>query len=172
MEAYRYADLDSILELFGHIRAANPLIEVRIHLADMLQPDDYTGHLVLIGGTDWNPVFSSSARRLNLPVRQLGRESDADVGGFDVGGARHLPIIDNGRLEEDTALFYRGRNPYNRRCTVTLCSGAFVGGTYGAVRALTDKRFRDTNEDFIAERFGTRVPLGSSSGWRWRTVSH
>jgi hypothetical protein len=27
-------------------------------------------------------------------------------------------------------------------------------GTYGAVRALTDKRFRDRNREYLRERFG------------------
>jgi hypothetical protein len=27
-------------------------------------------------------------------------------------------------------------------------------GTYGAVRALTDARFRDRNEDYVRQRFG------------------
>ena len=40
-------------------------------------------------------------------------------------------------------------------------------GTYGAVRALTDARFRDRNAEYVEERFGdsdsycilTRVPI-------------
>ncbi|MDY7090726.1 MAG: XRE family transcriptional regulator, partial [Actinomycetota bacterium] len=44
-------------------------------------------------------------------------------------------------------------SPYNARRTVTLCNGQYGRGTYGAVRALTDARFRDRNEEFVRNRF-------------------
>ena len=33
--------------------------------------DDYTTHLVVLGGVDWNIVTSSVLSRLSLPVRQV-----------------------------------------------------------------------------------------------------
>jgi hypothetical protein len=36
---------------------------------------------------------------------------------------------------------------------VTMFNGAFGRGTYGAVRILTDARFRDRNADYLMQRF-------------------
>ena len=57
-------------------------------------------------------------------------------------------------LRQDVAYVFRGVNPYNQRRTLTSCDGLFRRGTYGAVQALTDVRFRDPNEHFLGERFG------------------
>jgi hypothetical protein len=53
-------------------------------------------------------------------------------------------------------MIYRGPSPYNIKRTVTLCNGMFGRGTYGAVRALTDLRFRDRNEGYLAGRFSSK----------------
>lgn len=168
VEAYRYADLDAIFELFGHIRAVNPTISVAIRDATSLSRDELTHHLVLLGGVDWNPLFEESAEHLDLPVRQVARVRENDIGGFQISSERLEPVVDRKddgsvTLREDVALFYRDRNPYNRRRTVTLCSGSFTRGTYGAVRALTDAKFRDRNEEYLNRMslcgIITRVPI-------------
>ena len=56
-------------------------------------------------------------------------------------------------LREDVALFARAVNPFNRKRIVTICNGMYGRGTYGAVRALTDERFRDRNMEYIQARF-------------------
>jgi transcriptional regulator with XRE-family HTH domain len=55
------------------------------------------------------------------------------------------------QLEYDVALLARRRNELNISTTVTICSGVFSRGTYGAVRALTDAALRTRNEQFLAE---------------------
>jgi transcriptional regulator with XRE-family HTH domain len=55
------------------------------------------------------------------------------------------------QLEYDVALLARKRNELNIATTVTICSGVFSRGTYGAVRALTDAALRTRNEQFLAE---------------------
>jgi hypothetical protein len=66
------------------------------------------------------------------------------------------PHLDTeGHLLEDVALFfYRGVTPFNRKRTLIVCSGVFGRGTLGAVRALTDARFRDRNAAYLRRRFG------------------
>jgi hypothetical protein len=157
---HTFADLDALLELYGHIRSLNPTIKVNFRTAPDLFPDDYTTHLVLLGGVDWNTVTRDILRRVELPVRQLARESEADTGGFEVdqdGGTKlFAPRLDaSGHLVEDVAHFYRDRNPYNAKRTVTICNGMFGRGTFGAIRALTDVRFRDRNTGYLRRRFGT-----------------
>jgi transcriptional regulator with XRE-family HTH domain len=162
VKAIGYADLDAIIELFGHIRAVNPSIAVGIRPADVLLADDYAAHLVLLGGVDWNAVTRDIVRRLRLPIR-LGTRPDENPhsGQIEVGtGGDHqvfAPTLETSgeriTLLEDVGCFYRGTSPYNPRRTVTLCNGMYARGTYGIVRALTDARFRDHNEGYVAEHF-------------------
>jgi hypothetical protein len=166
IELYSYSDLDSLIELHGHIRAAAPRNLVKIRTAAALQPDDLTSHLVLLGGVDWNALTGNIADAADLPVTQVGRPGEHDVGGFRVDGRDELfsPVLhDSGgrqELVEDVAHFYRGASPYNKKRTVTIFNGMFSRGTLGAVRALTDAKFRDRNEGHVAGRLAT-----------WHTVS-
>jgi hypothetical protein len=56
-------------------------------------------------------------------------------------------------LIEDVAHFFRAPSPLNDKRTISICNGSFQRGTYGAVRALTDARFRDRNENYLRTRF-------------------
>jgi transcriptional regulator with XRE-family HTH domain len=158
----RYADLDALLELHGHIRAANPMNEVRIRTADTVRPEDYTSHLVLLGGVDWNTVTAELLHCLDLPVRQLFRDDEDEAGAFVVdqdGSELSFPPMlrkINGKddLVEDVAHFYRTTSPLNEKRTITICNGNYQRGTFAAVRALTDPRFRDRNEQHVRTRFG------------------
>ncbi|MCR3748951.1 helix-turn-helix domain-containing protein [Lentzea californiensis] len=162
VESYQYSDLDSLLELHGHVRALNPGNNVQIRGGSLsLLPDEYTSHLVLLGGVDWNQVTAEVLHRIDLPIRQQARPEDSDTGGFEVvgNGVRETfrPVLREvgGRrvLEEDVAHFYRSPNPFNRKRTVTICNGQFSRGTLGVVRALTDARFRDRNNAHVLSRF-------------------
>jgi hypothetical protein len=161
VELYRLADLDALLELFGHLRAANPFSNVRVRTPDEVRRDDYTSHLVLLGGVDWNTITAELLHRLDVPVQQLARESEAEPGGFLVGEGEDQelfsPVLrrmgDTEILDEDVAHFFRAPSPLNDKRTISICNGSFQRGTYGAVRALTDARFRDRNENYLRTRF-------------------
>jgi len=177
IELLQYSDLDALLELHGHLRAANPENQVNLRIAGKLTADDYTSHLVSLGGVDWNTITSTALERLPLPVQQI---ADWQVTGeqyfqIEENGTvtRHKPNLEEaaghpkGILREDVALFARAVSPFNRKRTITICSGMYGRGTHGVVRALTDARFRDRNADYIRSRFGdsqtycilTRVPI-------------
>jgi transcriptional regulator with XRE-family HTH domain len=161
VDLYRFADLDALLELFGHIRAANPLNHVHVRTPQEVRADDYTSHLVLLGGVDWNTITRELLHRLDLPVRQLPRESEEEPGGFEVAEGDEKKMfspkvrIIGGKetLLEDVAHFYRAPSPLNDKRTVTICNGNYGRGTLGAVRALTDERFRDRNGNYLRSRF-------------------
>jgi hypothetical protein len=162
VELYTYADLDSLFELHGHLRAANPTSLVRYRTAQRLQPDDYTTHLVSLGGVDWNQATNSILDQLQLPVRQVANWTSADDAFFEVEKdgqtVQYRPRLDTVEdkkiLREDVALFARAVNPYNRVRTVSICNGMYSPGSYGVVRALTDTRFRDRNAAYLRDRFG------------------
>lgn len=171
----RFADMDALLELHGHIRSLNPTNRVKCRTSDELRDSDYTAHLVLIGGVDWNEAVRATLRRIEVPVRQKNRPEDEEYGAFVVqeGGTersfRPKVAKDSGypTLIEDVAHFYRGPSPYNDKRTVTILNGMFSRGTFGVARALTDGRFRDRNEAYLRTRFAgsgtfsvlTRVPV-------------
>jgi transcriptional regulator with XRE-family HTH domain len=56
-------------------------------------------------------------------------------------------------LEYDAALIARRPNELNRAMSVTLCTGVFSRGTFGAVRAFTDPTLRARNEQFLRAHF-------------------
>jgi transcriptional regulator with XRE-family HTH domain len=160
VELYSYSDLDALMELYGHVYAANPGVTVNRRLADDLTQDDVTNHLVLLGGVDWNPMTRRVMKALDLPVTQDMREGDdPDVGSFRVQGQKDVfrsTLEGEGphqRLIEDVAQFCRAPNPFNRKRSVTICNGNYGRGTYAAVRTLTDPRFRDRNRAYIEERY-------------------
>ena len=164
IESYRYADLDALIELWGHLRAANPTSLVEYRSADQLRTDDYTGHLVSLGGVDWNVATSSVLARLQLPVAQVNEWKKEGGAYFEVtheDGRKvpHRPLLeesgDRKILREDVALFARAVNPFNQKRFVTICNGMYGRGVYGAVRALTDERFRDRNREYIQAQFAT-----------------
>ncbi|WP_410612165.1 helix-turn-helix domain-containing protein [Amycolatopsis sp. lyj-109] len=174
---YTYADPDALIELFGHIRSRNPDNNVKFCTSDELTADDYTSHLVLLGGVDFNSVTQTVIERVKLPVKQVPRKAEAEHGGFLVeeNGDSTLfePKLDSQEhLLEDVAHFYRDESPFNRKRTVTVCNGMYGRGTLGAVRALTDARFRDRNTAYVHERFGdvesfsiiSRVPVVGGQG--------
>ena len=168
IELLTYSELDSLFELYGHLRAANSINQVNLRTPDKLTADDYTSHLITLGGVDWNRVTSSALRSLELPVRQV---ADWDTEGgqyFEVGEAgaaeKHRPVLEKSGgkqfLRSDVALFARAVNPFNQKRTITVCSGMFARGTLGAVRALTDARFRDRNAEYLRSRFGDSDSFG------------
>lgn len=179
IQLYTYSELDALFELHGHLRAANPPNQVDLRIADQLTPDEFTSHLVSLGGIDWNAATRTLLEDLQLPVRQIanwGEGGAADDVYFESDdGQKFRPELDDSegkkKLRFDVALFARAVNPYNKLRTVTICSGMYGRGTYGAVRALTDARFRDRNTRYVNSRFSntssycivTRVPVRNGS---------
>jgi hypothetical protein len=161
IELLTYSELDALFELHGHLRAANPANQANLRSPSSLASDDYTTHLVTLGGIDWNRATTSVLERLPLPVRQVADWETEGGQYFEVTEngktVRHRPVLEESSgqavLREDVALFARAVNPFNRRRTVTICSGMYGRGTYGAVRALTDAKFRDRNAEFLRSRF-------------------
>jgi hypothetical protein len=166
IELLTYSELDSLFMSYGHLRAANPASQVEYFRSGLLPAENYSSHLVSLGGIDWNVVTASLLRRLSLPVRQVAVWEEPGGQFFEVdsdaGTAQHRPLLeksgDGEVLLEDVALFARVVNPFDRERTVTICSGMYGRGTYGVVRALTDPNYLERNTRYLESRFG-----GSSS---------
>ena len=123
IELYRYSDLDALLELFGHLRATNPTSRVGFRAADQLKADDYTGHLVSLGGVDWNEATGSVLDRLQLPVKQVSRLDEDEPGDayFEVTDEEGHTIIHRPWLEESDGQM----DPAGGRCALRPGSQSF-----------------------------------------------
>lgn len=162
-ELQRYADIDSLTELHGHIRAENPQLPIPPHfrIPSEMQNDDLTGHIIIIGGVGWNDMSVELSRDVTLPVQQV-EVPELDTGEIflvkvDGDERRFLPEWSDGEqklLTADVGLLARVPNPHNSSRTLTICNGIHSRGVYGAVRTLTDTSLRDSNERYIAANFG------------------
>lgn len=160
-ELQRYADLDGLMELFGHIRAENPLMDVRFKIPPEVEPDDLTDHVVLIGGVIWNEITGRLSEMAGLPIRQVahpelltGEIFVADLDGQEKEFWPKWADAQHTVLAEDVGLLARVPNPLNSSRTLTICNGIHSRGVYGAVRSLTDAQLRAANERYIAAHFG------------------
>jgi transcriptional regulator with XRE-family HTH domain len=159
VESYKYADLDALIALLPHVGTLNPASDIVVDTWDALSPDDLRAHLVALGGVDFNELMRETLKSLTeLPVSQLGRDTDDDIGGFrirDASGKSHevRPRLDGKRLVEDVAHFLRAPNPFNQERTITFFGGMYSRGSLGVVRALTEPGLKDRNAAYLARRF-------------------
>ena len=150
-----FADADALVEVFGHVRAANPRSKVTFKTWEDMVPDDWSKHVVVLGG-DWNEAAQWYRRRVDLPVEFVDPSTESDFDGFfritvldpphDFAPTFTPSPADLPQLEYDVGLFARSPNPANPSTTLTLCQGIFSRGTFGLVRMFTDAAHRDANE--------------------------
>jgi hypothetical protein len=160
-ELQTYADIDALIELFGHTRAENPTATVHFKTPDDIDRDDLTGHLIVLGGVVWNEITERLSEMAKLPVRQVidselesGDIFIAEVEGKERQFWPQWADEDKTVLAEDVGLLARVRNPLNASRTLTICNGIHSRGVYGAVRTLTDAELREGNERYISTNFG------------------
>jgi transcriptional regulator with XRE-family HTH domain len=161
-ELQTYADIDALVELFGHIRSENPMTTVHFKIPRDVKRDDLIGHVVLLGGVVWNDVAGRLSEMAKIPIRQVddpplefGEIFVADVEGREKQFWPKLTDADGKKvLTEDIGLLARVPNPLNSSRTLTICTGIHSRGVYGAVRTLTDLEMREANEKYIATSFG------------------
>ncbi len=159
-ELHSYADADAMLELWGHIRMENPLMEVAYKSGAHVAADDLSGHVVIIGGIAWNEITQRILDLARLPITQREdpavKTGEIFVAAIDGEEHQYLPNwseSDPTKLIEDVGLLVRMPNPLNSNLTLTMCNGIHSRGVLGAVRSLTDRRLRESNERYIARNF-------------------
>jgi transcriptional regulator with XRE-family HTH domain len=173
VRAYRYADPDTLLELWGHIPGANAMSRVRHITSTEYDPTVHdTDHLIVIGGIDFNEVTERLLADIRCPIKQdhfpPAPESDGDAPpepgtetlsefGFRVekenGVEQHRPVLkqvdDHPELLYDIGLVIRGPNPYNASATLTMFNAMYSRGVLGAALALTHRQLRDRNMRYL-----------------------
>jgi transcriptional regulator with XRE-family HTH domain len=160
VELNRYADLDAMVELYGHLRAENPRSDVQHRLVADLGADDLRSHLVVLGHLPLEQDNHGVLGDVDLPVRRV--DEGGRRRGFELRSAEEsdpfLPTFstDNPRhpLTEDVGFFFRRPSPVDDTLTMTFCSGVFTRGVYGAVQILLDRTVREVNATWMSNRFG------------------
>jgi transcriptional regulator with XRE-family HTH domain len=161
-----YADLDALLELHGHLRARNPDSDVRYKLAGRVEGHDLRAHLVLLGNL---ALMQTDLRHLmpRLPVSQVVDESaapDGEVFELASSGERFGPVFtgegEERRVVGDVGLVARMPSPVDATRTLTVFSGVYTRGVYGAVRCLTDREIGPANARWLHDRFEADTTYG------------
>jgi transcriptional regulator with XRE-family HTH domain len=106
--------------------------------------EEFDSEFVVTTDDEGRPVYRGPREEVYRPIFRLS-ETDPDHPRVLVEGAP--------QLEYDVALIARKANPLNLSASMTICTGAFSRGTYGAVRTLTDANLRARNERLLNEHF-------------------
>jgi len=150
-----FADLDTLVDIYGAIRAFNPNSRVVITAAQDLTKRDVTNHMVVIGSQAWEIVSRWSSRIFPIPIDP----ADPDERGSIVvrpkdGAEQEFPYtITDGQLVEDVGFFARGANPSAPLRTLTVCGGITTRGVHGAALCFIDWEMRDRNQQYLIPRF-------------------
>jgi hypothetical protein len=162
---HKFADLDALLEVFGHIRALNPKLHVLPRLPSEVDQAELQNHIVLLGGIGWNRTMRRILSDLEerLPIEQVDDSAVPDGEVFRVrkddegDGQIYGPVTEVVRgeteLVEDVGLIARLPNPFNFSRTMTICNGVHSKGVLGAVLAIADETVRPANEKYLARCF-------------------
>lgn len=158
-----FGDLDSLIELYGHVRAENPLLDVFYRLASEVGSNDLSSHVILLGGIGWNEITRHIQRAIShVPITQTAvndlKEGDVFLVETSERTQAFYPeywVLDGSpkKLTSDVGYIARLHNPFKVSRTLTICNGIFSHGVFGAVRCLTDSGVREENEKYIATRF-------------------
>ena len=156
------ADLDTLIDIYGAIRAYNPKSRVVIRAAQDLAKADVQNHLVLIGGLTWETVnlYPWFSRIFSIPIEagDPGERRAIMVRAPDGEEHEFKYALADDRLVEDVGFFVRGENPMAPRRTLTICGGITTRGVRGAAGCFIDWEMRERNDKWLMPRF----PEGST----------
>jgi hypothetical protein len=152
------------MDLYAHLRAENPTLDVFHRLSREVSIDDFSNHVILLGGVGWDEVARHFDRAISrVPIRQIAVDDLADGDIFQVDAFDNAQLFYpeyelqnyNGvrELVTDVAYVARLRHPLKASRTLTICNGIHSRGVLGAVRCFTDASVRQANENYVANRF-------------------
>lgn len=163
------ADLDTLIDIYGAVRAYNPLSRVNIKAAQDLEQRDVRTHLLLIGGLTWEAVTPWFSRIFSIPIVAGDPYEHGAIMVKDPGDGEQAfeYTLSAGELVEDIGFFACGSNPSAPRRTLTICGGITTRGVRGSALCFIDWEIRESNEQYLMPRLradGTycivmRVPI-------------
>ena len=142
----RFADLDTLVDVYGVVKASNPDSLVILTTAREMTRVDALNHLILIGNTELNLAGRWFARHLELPVT-------VDESGVHRGDETYAYTLEDGELIEDVGVFVRGPHPSAPNRTLIMCNGITTRGVRGAAQTFLNPTVRERNAKWAARRF-------------------
>lgn len=151
----RYADLDSLIEVYGQVRVDNRESIIRILPPESLEHDFALNHIVLIGGAAVGAAYF--AQDIPLPKPEPTPDGATHVFTCKVGDETRefKSLRDDGTLVRDVGLIARGPHPITEGRTVIVLSGITSRGVYGAALCFIDSHVKRANEQYLKDRFGS-----------------
>lgn len=149
------ADLDTLIDIYGAIRAFNPGSRIVFTAAQDLTKRDVTNHMVVIGSLAWEIVSRWFGRIFPIPVDPADPDERGSIVVRPLDGDEQefsYTVIDE-QLVEDVGFFARGANPSAPLRTLTVCGGITTRGVHGAALCFIDWEMRDRNEQYLIPRF-------------------
>jgi hypothetical protein len=149
------ADLDTLIDIYGAVRANNPQSRVVIMAAQDLAQQDVATHLVLIGGLTWEEVTPWFSRIFSIPI-QAGDPFDRGaivVRDPDNGEREFAHTLSGDEVVEDVGFFASGKNPSAPRRRLMICGGITTRGVRGAALCFIDLQMQERNEQYVMTRF-------------------
>jgi hypothetical protein len=106
MPLLRHADGHTVMEIFGQVRMENPDSRVTYRVdGDPEVPSELGGHVIVVGGGDFNSQAAWFGERMSLPIAAAGGEP----GDPDPGGAFTVTItVDGTETEKRFTPVYEG----------------------------------------------------------------
>ena len=141
---HRYGDLDALIELYGHLRAENPTLDVFHRIDTDVVSDDLTSHVVLLGGVGWNKVtrrFQSAVSQVPITQIEVKDFTSGEIFTIMRGGKeqRFYPsyedLGDGEELISDVGFIARLHNPFRINRTLTICNGILSRGVFALYAA-------------------------------------
>jgi transcriptional regulator with XRE-family HTH domain len=153
-------DLDSLIDIYGAIRAYNATSRVAIMAAEELRQRDVANHMVVIGGKAWSTVMPWFSRIFPVPIKAEDPGVRGAIVVDDPDGTEHEFTYTRvgDELIEDVGFFVRGENPAAPLRTLTIIGGITTRGVHGVARCFIDTELRSRNENYLYPRF----PAGST----------
>lgn len=153
VRAARFGDLDTLIEIFGQIRADNPASAVQVIPGKSLRGVLATNHLVAVGGVTSNLIIRDFFRNSSIPITQE-TELDEHFRCEQNGEVREFKATtENEILTETVGLFLHGPSPASPGKRVTICSGISTRGVHGAALCFIDSAVKNINEKYINDHF-------------------
>jgi transcriptional regulator with XRE-family HTH domain len=177
-----FADLNSLIDVYGEVKANNPSSEVKLllpynpssevkpPLPKVLDHESSLNHLVFIGGAavaraegdqegrDRSAVKSEVERVApNIPLPAVHESGDTHIFTYKVEGEiREFTSTrdDDGNLTHDVGFIARGPHINNPGRTVTMISGITSRGVHGAALCFIHRDLREKNEEYFKDYFG------------------
>jgi len=155
----RFADVDTLIEVFGQVRADNPASMVRLLSPDELTQDFALNYLVIVGGAAIRQVSSQTpwfAQKIDIALPAAQETDETYIFECSVGDEKRTfgSSYVGGVLTQDVGLIARIPHPIIPEKTVTVLSGITSRGVHGAALCFTDWHVKDENERYLQETFG------------------